>query len=220
MAQKIVYCMLEVALKASKIAQKTRQNDKFLSILTQEKGLRNFQVDFKTLADVLIQQMIIKNVELEFPGMGSRVYGEEDNEFVNKRGEKIILEIKNTESETKKMLLKILDEDLSAAEFLASLTHSRAKISLNKFVSDSQLSSLNAIDIKLDDIAFWVDPIDGTSHYVKGSFDENLKHGMALNGLQCVSVLIGAFDTVTGLPLFGVVVEPFSSKVYKKEGTA
>ena len=48
--------------------------------------------------------------------MGSRVYGEEDNEFVNKRGEKIILEIKNTESETKKMLLKILDEDLSAAE--------------------------------------------------------------------------------------------------------
>ena len=57
--------MLEVALKASKIAQKTRQNDKFLSILTQEKGLRNFQVDFKTLADVLIQQMIIKNEELE-----------------------------------------------------------------------------------------------------------------------------------------------------------
>ena len=38
------------------------------------------------------------------------------------------------------------------------------------------------------------------------------KQNMYSFGLQCVTVLIGAYNIVTGLPVMGVIYQPFHTK--------
>ena len=59
---------------------------------------------------------------------------------------------------------------------------------------------------------------DGTHNYVKDYKDDNMSHGVCEQGLQCVCVLMGAYDTITGLPLLGCVYEPFGEKVHHEGG--
>lgn len=183
-------------------------------ILVQEKGiLKNLRVDFKTLADVLIQQIVIHHVDKMFLGMGQQVFGEEDNEFLNTLGEKIVVEIKESEEETCNLLTKVLDGDKQTAGLLAQLTHEEALDSSQKYLSEEDVKLLQQVDVHLGKTAFWVDPIDGTHHYVKDLKDEVKRHGVCEHGLECVTVLIGAYDIHTGLPILGVVFEPFNSKL-------
>lgn len=57
-----ILSLLTVSEKAATIARSCRQNDKLLSLLIQEKTElkknTSFVADFKTLADVLIQELI------------------------------------------------------------------------------------------------------------------------------------------------------------------
>ena len=56
--------LIECGYKASKIAKVCREKPHLFKILVQEKGvLSNNSVDFKTLADVFIQQVIKKELE-------------------------------------------------------------------------------------------------------------------------------------------------------------
>lgn len=38
------------------------------------------------------------------------------------------------------------------------------------------------------------------------------ENGIFASGLQCVTVLIGAYDFETGLPVIGIVNQPFSER--------
>ena len=52
----------------------------------------------------------------QFSGLGTRVFGEEDNEFKNKFGEKIVVKIQDTEEKTANLLSKVLDGNKYAAQ--------------------------------------------------------------------------------------------------------
>jgi len=218
MADSLMKCLVEAGYKATRIASTIRKDEKLFDILVQQKSiLPNSRVDFKTLADVLIQQVVIHTVDKKFSGLGTRVFGEEDNEFKNKFGEKIIVQIQDTEEKTANLLSKVLDGNKYAAKNLARLTHEDLTDSVSNHISKEALSSLENVHISFDKTAFWVDPIDGTHHYVKDYKDDNMKNGVAEQGLKCVAVLIGSYSLQSGLPTLGVVFEPFSNKISESE---
>ena len=61
-AEEVIRSLLIVSEKAAHVARTFRQNDCLLALLIQEKGDREknprYTNDFKTLADVLIQEVI------------------------------------------------------------------------------------------------------------------------------------------------------------------
>ena len=64
MADSLMKCLIEAGYKATRIASTIRKDEKLFDILVQQKSiLPNSRVDFKTLADVLIQQVVIHTVD-------------------------------------------------------------------------------------------------------------------------------------------------------------
>lgn len=201
--------LLHVSEKAANIARACRQQEALFQLLIEEKkeGEKNkkFTVDFKTLADVLVQEVIKQNMENKFPGLGKKIFGEESNEFTNDLGEKVILRLCPTEEETGELLSKVLNGNKSASEALAKVVHQDVAL------TDPTLDSTE-IAIPQDILGIWVDPIDSTYQYIKGSADTESNHGIFPSGLQCVTILIGVYDIQTGVPLMGVINQPFVSR--------
>lgn len=201
--------LLRVSEKAANIARACRQQEALFQLLIEEKkeGEKNkkFTVDFKTLADVLVQEVIKQNMENKFPGLGKKIFGEESNEFTNDLGEKVILRLCPTEEETGELLSKVLNGNKSASEALAKVVHQDVAL------TDPTLDSTE-IAIPQDILGIWVDPIDSTYQYIKGSADTESNHGIFPSGLQCVTILIGVYDIQTGVPLMGVINQPFVSR--------
>ncbi|XP_006878996.1 PREDICTED: inositol polyphosphate 1-phosphatase [Elephantulus edwardii] len=201
--------LLCVAEKAANIARACRQQEALFQLLIEEKkeGEKNkkFTVDFKTLADVLVQEVIKQNMENKFPGLKDKISGEESNEFTNDLGEKITMRLCSTEAETVELLSKVLNGNQQASEALASVVHQDVSF------TDPALDSVD-ISIPQDTLGIWVDPIDSTYQYIKGSGDIKPDHGIFPSGLQCVTILIGVYDRQTGIPLMGVINQPFVSQ--------
>ncbi|XP_042850843.1 inositol polyphosphate 1-phosphatase isoform X2 [Panthera tigris] len=186
--------LLRVSEKAANIARACRQQEALFQLLIEEKkeGEKNkkFAVDFKTLADVLVQEVIKQNME---------------NKFVFIPGEKIILRLCPTEEETVELLSKVLNGNKLASEALAKVVHQDVTF------TDPTLDSIE-ISIPQDILGIWVDPIDSTYQYIKGSADIKSNQGIFPSGLQCVTILIGVYDLQTGVPLMGVINQPFVSQ--------
>ncbi|XP_008833841.1 inositol polyphosphate 1-phosphatase [Nannospalax galili] len=201
--------LLRVSEKAANIARACRQQDALFQLLIEEKkdGEKNkkFAVDFKTLADVLVQEVIKQNMENKFPGLGKKVFGEESNEFTNDLGEKITMELCATEGETAELLSRVLNGNTQASEALAKVVHQDVDL------TDPTLDSLE-VSIPQDILGIWVDPIDSTYQYIKGSANIKSNQGIFPSGLQCVTILIGVYDIQTGMPLMGVINQPFVSQ--------
>ncbi|XP_008050787.1 inositol polyphosphate 1-phosphatase [Carlito syrichta] len=200
--------LLCVSEKAANIARACRQQEALFQLLIEEKkeGEKNkkFAVDFKTLADVLVQEVIKQNMEDKFPGLGKNIFGEESNDFTNDLGEKITLRLCSTEDETAELLSKVLNGNKPASEALARVVHEDVTF------TDPTLDVLE-INIPQDILGIWVDPIDSTYQYIKGSADVKSNQGIFPCGLQCVTILIGVYDIQTGVPLMGVINQPFAS---------
>ncbi|KAG8129458.1 hypothetical protein E2320_016132, partial [Naja naja] len=79
--------LLAASEKAACIAQLCRQEETLFSLLIEEKRgadkNKKFLQDFKTLADVLIQEVIKHDVGKEFPELQDHICGEESNKFEN-----------------------------------------------------------------------------------------------------------------------------------------
>jgi inositol polyphosphate 1-phosphatase len=96
---------------------------------TGEDKNAKFDQDFKTLADVLIQETVRHDVGAAFPQLASSIMGEESNKFTNQLGESITVEIQDTEEATKALLMKVLDNNdlaaglLSAQVYLVNIIH-------------------------------------------------------------------------------------------------
>nr|XP_025044487.1 inositol polyphosphate 1-phosphatase-like [Pelodiscus sinensis] len=73
--------------KSARIAQLCRQEEALFQLLIEEKTgadkNKKFVQDFKTLADVLIQEVIKHDVGTEFPELHGHICGEESNKFEN-----------------------------------------------------------------------------------------------------------------------------------------
>lgn len=206
-AASVLQLFLEVAAKASEIASVVRKEKALLDLLIEEKPdiQKNHQFfqDFKTLADVLIQETVRHFINQKIPSFGESIFGEESNTFTNTKGEFITIEIFQKEEETKALLIKILDGNDEAASLLSKAIHSDSHVN----VCNEKLET----EIDVNNCGVWIDPIDATGQYIKGEVGVEDEDGIIRDGLQCVAVLIGIFEKSSGSPVLGVVVQPFAT---------
>lgn len=201
--------LLKVAEKAATVARVCRQEAPLFQLLVQEKTgddkNKKFVQDFKTLADVVIQEMIRHDVGAQFPEMADFIHGEESNKFENGLGESVTVTVCRTEEETAALLATVLDGDRAAASLLARAIHQ------DPATIEASTDGLT-IPLSPSELAIWIDPIDATSQYIEGR-EEVLEEGhLSPSGLHCALVLIGVYLRSTGEPVMGVINQPFHHK--------
>ncbi|XP_066903739.1 inositol polyphosphate 1-phosphatase, partial [Halyomorpha halys] len=201
----LISALIAASERAGNIARICRQDENLLSLLVQEKkdSEKNprFTTDFKTLADVLVQEMVKHDLCSQFPLLYGHIYGEENNQFVSD-GETITVEVKPTAEETANLLNKVIG-NFKASKTLSEALYSPITVPNN--IIEQELPQLP------DNLGVWIDPIDSTAEYIRGGL--NVEQGFILSGLPCVTVLLGVFDRDSGIPLIGVINQPF----YKEE---
>ncbi|KAF3429517.1 hypothetical protein E2986_01860 [Frieseomelitta varia] len=230
---RLLSILLKVSEKAANIARACRHNNALFKLLVQEKSEaeknpRFFQ-DFKTLADVLIQETIKHDIGLEFPELAKVVQGEETNTFSNAMGESIVVKVCPTIGETTQLLAKVMGSDIATAELLATEVHKDVQFLDIPMVAELPLG----FDIDIYDLGIWIDPIvfvlkrclenlngairgtfvDSTADYINGGEKVDEATGVHMSGLRCVTVLIGVYLKSTGIPIVGVVNQPFYTNV-------
>lgn len=100
------------------------------------------------------------------------------------------------------MLQKVLDGNEKAAIALASEIHKEVEVD----------EELNFDDFELEvELGIWIDPIDATQEYISGIELLSDVPGIFLSGLQCATVLIGVYDLQSGIPVLGIVNQPFGN---------
>lgn len=201
--------LLQVAEKSANVARVCRQEAPLFQLLVQEKTgddkNKKFIQDFKTLADVVIQELIRHDVGAQFPEMAGFINGEESNKFENGLGESVTITVRGTEEETAALLATVLDDDHTAASLLARAIHQ------DPVIDDASTDSLT-VPLSPSELGIWIDPIDATSQYIEGR-EEVLQEGhLSPSGLHCALVLIGVYLRSTGEPVMGVINQPFNYK--------
>ncbi|CAH1239080.1 INPP1 [Branchiostoma lanceolatum] len=206
----ILTSLIRVSEKAAHLAQTVRSEHALFELLVEEKTgtakNKRFQQDFKTLADVLIQEMIKHDLGKQFPSIIGHIHGEEDNTFTNQLGETVTVQVQPSLQQTADLLCTVLDGNQHAATLLAQAVHWEVAMEM-----DERLTAA-ASDISVESLGIWIDPIDSTAEYIRGAEDETATDGVFHRGLQCCTVLIGAFDRESGLPVMGVINQPFAHK--------
>ncbi|XP_067244771.1 inositol polyphosphate 1-phosphatase [Chanodichthys erythropterus] len=207
--------LLSVAEKAANVARVCRQEAPLFELLVQEKTgadkNKKFIQDFKTLADVVIQEMIRHDVCAQFPELTGFIHGEESNKFENGLGESVTVTVCAQEEDTTALLAKVLDGDRAAASLLSKAIHQDLQL------RDETAESLQ-LSISPADVGIWIDPIDGTSQYIEGKEEEEPDEGFCPSGLPCALVLIGVYLRATGQPVMGVINQPFNRKISAGKG--
>ncbi|CAL4091665.1 unnamed protein product, partial [Meganyctiphanes norvegica] len=205
--------LINFSERAGEIARSIRKEPTLFSLLVEEKGEEEknikFAQDFKTLSDVLIQEALRHHIEQMYPSLGPHVHGEESAEFTNTLGENITVRVCETQEQTANLLAKVLDGNMEAASLLAAVVHSEVTAQI-----DEELIA-KIPELPVDNLGIWIDPIDSTAEYVKGN-NGNEEGGLFHSGLPCVTVLIGLFHRDTGLPIGGVVNQPFANYCQEK----
>ncbi|NXT28152.1 INPP phosphatase, partial [Syrrhaptes paradoxus] len=201
----LLQAVVGAAEKAAQIARLCRGAEPLFQLLVAEKTgterNRRFLQDFKTLADVLIQEVIKHDLGKEFPELQGHIHGEESNEFRNTQGDTVTVRVCATPEDTAALLLAVLDE-CEAAELLAAAAHRDVAL------GDAEVAGV-VLSMPPQDLAIWIDPIDSTNEYIRGREDVAPVDGIAPGGLCSALVLVGAYDRHTGCPVLGVVNEPF-----------
>uniref|UniRef100_A0A1I8QDY7 Inositol polyphosphate 1-phosphatase n=1 Tax=Stomoxys calcitrans TaxID=35570 RepID=A0A1I8QDY7_STOCA len=211
----LIRSLINAAEKAANIARICRSNKALLSLLVQEKkgdeANARFEHDFKTLADVLIQETIKYDVGAEFPEMKDNIRGEESPNFTNANGESIAIAVGPGAGETESCLLAILHNGHEeAARILATEVHREIAFDQEQPEEIPELPN-DAVDYT--NLGVWIDPIDATAEYISGDTMFTNFPGITSTGLDCVTVLIGVYDLTSGIPLIGVVCQPFRNKI-------
>lgn len=208
-AKSFLKLILNVSEKAANIARIIRKDGNLLKLLTEEKseeeGNPRFSHDFKTLADVLIQEMIRKEIGDAYPSMKGNIKGEEDSTLTNAAGEKITVQVYDDLENTRICLQQLLDGNSAAATLLADEVHRK---DIQTSVTETELELAN-VDLDFDNLGMWIDPIDATVEYIKAVHKDSRFDNIPSNGLKCVTILIGVYDSTTGIPVMGVINQPF-----------
>ncbi|KAJ0068599.1 hypothetical protein NL108_009715 [Boleophthalmus pectinirostris] len=205
----LLKCLLRVAEKAANVARVCRQEAPLFQLLVQEKTgadkNKKFVQDFKTLADVIIQEMIRHDVGAQFPEMVGFIHGEESNKFENGLGESVVVTVCPSEADTASLLSTVLDGDSTAASLLARAIHQDPA----SICTDADHLS---IPLQPSQLGIWIDPIDATSQYIEGKEEELQQGVLCPSGLHCALVLIGVYLRGSGEPVMGVINQPFNHK--------
>ncbi|XP_014797079.1 PREDICTED: inositol polyphosphate 1-phosphatase, partial [Calidris pugnax] len=156
----LLQALVGASEKAAHIARLCRREEPLFQLLVAEKTgadrNKRFLQDFKTLADVLIQEVIKHDLGKEFPELQGHIHGEESNEFKNRQGETVTVRVCAAAGDTAALLLSVLDPEREAAELLAAAVHRDVEL------GDTELANV-ALSVPPQDLAIWIDPIgDGT----------------------------------------------------------
>lgn len=209
--KEILAALINASEKAANIARVCRKNEELFKLLVQEKTgsekNERFLNDFKTLADVLIQETIKHDLGKLFPEMRDSIKGEEANKFENTLGDNIVVEINDDPAETKALLLKVLDGNEIAADALSEEIHKEVSTEESR-----QLPDINE-SVEASKIGIWIDPIDGTAEYINANCVTTNIPNIEKSGLKCATVLIGAYNKETSKPIIGVINQPFFFQV-------
>eukprot|EP00053_Salpingoeca_punica_P008872 m.79306 g.79306 ORF g.79306 m.79306 type:complete len:425 (-) comp14786_c0_seq2:526-1800(-) len=212
--RELVRVLCTASERAALIARTIRTDADLLRLLIREKSPKlkgpdmTLTTDLMTLADVLIQNAIRREILMHFPEMASTVFGEEqDDHFSTSTGENVAFAIGATAEDTRRTLLTLLEGHEHAATVLANIVHCTLE---NVPINSDDLARVEG-DFDSLRTGVWIDPIDATSSYTVEGGRGNFQDGIAKDScLPVVTVLIGAFDLQTGTPLCGVVNQPFS----------
>ncbi|OQV19194.1 Inositol polyphosphate 1-phosphatase [Hypsibius exemplaris] len=214
-AAKVLQTLISLSERSANVARAVRKHSDLFQTLVQDKEYdkRRQKPDFKTLADVTIQETIRYFLGKEFPYLASQVRGEESYSFTNKNGNFVNIQasIMPSPDLMKELLRGVLQGDDAAAAELVQAIYTEPDV---KSCEGFALDRTAAVDLTLatDNFGIWVDPLDATAEYVSGKGSEKLFHGVFLSGLHCVTILIGVFDLKTGEPVMGVINQPFFEK--------
>lgn len=79
---------------------------------------------------------------------------------------------------------------------------------------DYDWSDIDRIECDLDmaSLGLWLDPIDATAEYIQGKDKTTRYEHIKANGLDCVTILLGVYETEGGQPIMGVINQPFAAK--------
>ncbi|KAH9370521.1 hypothetical protein HPB48_006274 [Haemaphysalis longicornis] len=185
----LLEALVGAAEKGAQLARACRLEEPLFQLLVEEKAgpERNprFVHDFKTLADVLVQETVRHDLAcLVSASKGTRPCSRRRSRLLGSWE-------------------RVLDGNSVAAAKLAQIVHSNPEVS-----EDTDLASCPVA--RVSSLGIWIDPIDSTSEYILGKWgDEEEGSSVVSSGLQCVTVLIGVYDRNTGLPVAGVVNQPF-----------
>lgn len=182
--------LIELSEKAGELARLIRKEDDLFKLLIEEKDEksknRRFLLDFKTLADVLIQQTIkyhltkkvifclmssslksgnfdtfqLINFILKYPKIDT-IKGEENNQFRNRQGVTVEIELNDNPADLEKLLSQVLDEHPNSVKLLTDVIYKDSSIASKAKISelgncDGQLFK---VDLEDEDIGIWIDPI-------------------------------------------------------------
>jgi len=209
--------------KAACVARACRKETDLFKLLVQEKETDgaegSFAQDFKTLGDVLIQEMVKNDLAKTYPDLADHIQGEESNEFTNTLGEKICVKVCESQEETSDLLKKVLDGNEAAADILAKVVHSEfsEESEVAKLLGD-RFQELPDEEGDVSDLGIWIDPIDGTNQYIRGQEVQPPEDLLERKGLGVVTILIGVFSRTTGQVVAGVVNQPFVNRGEEEEG--
>lgn len=96
---------------------------------------------------------------IQFPGLSSRVYGEENNHFENKLGQSITVKVGADMKETTNMLIKILNGNNQIANLLARIIYHSNHSGQSFQRMDITNTNITDIYLEQNDIGIWIDPI-------------------------------------------------------------
>ena len=188
--------------KAALIARACRGERELFRLLIQEKEgdekNERFAHDFKTLADVLIQETVRHDLGGRYPTLRDNILGEESNVFTNTLGETIRVEVRDAQDDTSRLLKQVLDNRQSAADILSRHVHAdpeellgtEDRGDLHRLPDDEGGGS----GVDVDGLGIWIDPIgriglrsvgevfwmpvallffpDSTSSYIRGTIKD------------------------------------------------
>ncbi len=149
--------------KAASIARACRAEKDLFQMLIQEKEGQDknekFAHDFKTLADVLIQETVRRDLGDRYPALRDSILGEESNTFTNTLGESIKVEVRDGREDTARLLRQVLDDSEAAADILARHVHSEMESILTQADKDDLSGIPGDAQVAVDNLGIWIDPI-------------------------------------------------------------
>jgi len=207
--------LLQVGEKSARLARSIRANEELFPHLCKEKTIdanKRFLVDFKTLTDVLIQELVKLELGQRYPSLRDYIQGEENNTFTI-NDQEILIDLASPHFSTS--LLRILNNNKTATDALLAIIQEKNPTSPATEAELKKVKSLCGNEcFNTSNVGMWIDPLDGTNEYIKGGNETVNSDNIFPGGLQVVTVLIGVYDRTSGIPLIGVVNQPFYG--YKK----
>ncbi|CAF3383663.1 unnamed protein product [Rotaria sp. Silwood1] len=218
--REFVYQLSVCSEKAACIARHIRFMHSDFNDMIEEKKLdenhQHLDADYKTLADVIIQEVIKRDLRRLYPSLTNHIYGEEDGSIkLNSSNEKIFLDVSGSHEDILKLLKKLFNnKSTQSVETLAEIISSSSHITLSEQYKQSFEKIPNNTSIDVSNIGIWIDPVDGTQQYINGTEGVvNSNTGIILDGLPTALVLIGCFDLKNGRAVLGVINRAFNEKI-------